>query len=81
MNRKADFLQNESIRIENWNALVDTLCNRKQGIAPAAARRYAPADGSSFQNSRRIYVRPQTGPQSAWWPAVAKLQEASVPIA
>jgi len=33
--------------------------------------------------SRRIYVRPRTGPQSAhlWWPAVAKLQAASVPIA
>jgi len=32
---------------------------------------------------RRIYVRPRTGPQSAqlWWPAVAKLQAASVPIA
>ena len=33
--------------------------------------------------SRRIYVRPRTGPQSAhlWWPAVAELQAASVPIA
>ena len=31
----------------------------------------------------RIYVRPRTGPQSAyiWWPAVAKLQAASAPIA
>jgi len=36
-----------------------------------------------IQKSRRIYVRPQTGPQSAhlWWPAVAKLQATSVPIA
>jgi len=35
------------------------------------------------QKSRRINVRPQTGPQSAhlWWPAVAKLQADSVPIA
>jgi len=35
------------------------------------------------RKSRRIYVRPRTGPQSAhlWWPAVAKLQAASVPIA
>ena len=41
-----------------------------------------PADGSSIQKSRRIYVRPRTGPQSAhlWWLAVAKLQAASVPI-
>ena len=42
-----------------------------------------PADNSSIQKSRRIYVRPLTDPQSAhpWWPAVAKLQEAGVPIA
>ena len=60
------------------------LCTgKKQGIALGAARRYAPADGSSIQNSRRIYVRSRTGPQSThlWWPAVAKLQAASVPIA
>jgi len=46
----------------------------KRGIALGAARRYAPADDSSIQKSRRIYVRPRTGPQSAhlWWPAVAK---------
>jgi len=33
-----------------------------------------------IQKSRRIYVRPRTGPQSAhlWWPAVAKLQAATV---
>jgi len=31
-------------------------------------------------DSRRIYVRLRTGPQSAhlWWPAVAKLQAASL---
>ena len=36
-----------------------------------------------WQKSRRIYVRPRTGPQSAhlWWAAVAKLQAASVPTA
>jgi len=30
-----------------------------------------------------LYIRPWTGPQSAhlWWPSVAKLQAASVPIA
>ena len=34
-------------------------------------------------DSWRIYVRPRTGPQSThlWWPAVAKLLAASVPIA
>jgi len=55
-----------------------------QDIAPGAARRYAPVDGSSIQKSRRIYVRPRTvGPQSAhlWWSAVAKLQAVIVPIA
>ena len=40
---------------------------------PMAVRRW--------HKSRRIYVRPRTGPQSAhlWWPAVAELQAASVP--
>jgi len=37
----------------------------KHGIALGAARRYALADVSSIQKSRRIYVRPRTGPQSA----------------
>ena len=54
----------------------------KQGIAPGGGETICPpppADGSSIQKSRRIYVRPRTGPQSAhlWWPAVAKLQAAS----
>ena len=42
---------------------------------PMAVRRW--------KKSRRIYVRPRTGPRSAhlWWPAVAKLQAAGVPIA
>ena len=51
--------------------------------------RYRPGGGETICprrwqfDSRRIYVRPRTGPQSAhlWWPAVAKLQAASVPIA
>jgi len=53
------------------------------GVALGVARRYAPADDSAIQKSRRIYFRPRTGPQSAHllWPAVAKLQAASVPIA
>ena len=56
------------------------LCT-KQVIAPGAARRYAPRRWQF--DSRRIYVRPRTGPQSAhlWRPAVAKLQAASVPMA
>jgi len=43
----------------------------------------APADGSSVQKSRLIYVRSRTVPQSAhlWWAVVDKLQAASVPIA
>jgi len=34
-------------------------------------------------DSQRIYVRPRTGLQSAhfWWPALAELQAASVPVA
>ena len=52
---------------------------------PGAARRYAPPQMAvrRWQKSRRIYVRPRTCPQSAhlWWPAVADLQAASVPIA
>jgi len=63
--------------------LRDADARNQQGIAPAAATRYAPDDGISIQKSRRVYVRPRTGPQSThlWWPAVAKLQAASVPIA
>ena len=53
----------------------------KQVIAPGAARRYARRRWQF--DSRRIYVRSRTDPQSAhlWWRAVAKLQAASVPIA
>jgi len=49
----------------------ETICTSP----PTAVRRW--------QKSLRIYVRPRTGPQSAhlWWPAVAKLQTASVLIA
>ena len=48
----------------------ETICSSP----PTAVRRW--------QKSLRIYVRPRTGPQSAhlWWPAVAKLQAASVLI-
>ena len=54
--------------------------------------RYRPGGGETISPRRwqfdpnmvaDLYVRPRTGPQSAhlWWPAVAKLQAASVPIA
>ena len=40
-------------------------------------------DGSSTRGGSTVYVRPRTGPQPAhlWWPAVATVQAASVPIA
>jgi len=62
--------------------IAGPVTRNKTKYRPGGTRRYAPADGSSIQKSRRIYVRPLTGPQSAhlWWPAVAKLQAASVPI-
>ena len=47
------------------------LCIRIQVIAPGAARRYAPADGSSTRG----------GSTSVRSPHMAKLQAASVPIA
>ena len=53
----------------------DNKISRDDMPPPTAVRRW--------QKLQRIYVRPRTGPQSAhlWWPAVAKLQAASVPIA
>jgi len=85
-------------RVSTRNFCRRVICHLYQeGIAPAAARRYAPPMAVRrwhivsppirppwIQKSRRIYVRPRTGPQSAhlwWWPAVAKLQASSVPIA
>jgi len=52
--------------------------SRKRGIAPGGGETICPPPMAvrRWQKSRRIYVRPRTGPQSAhfWWPAVAKLQ-------
>jgi len=54
---------------------------------PIAVRRWhivsSPIRPSWIQKSRRIYVRPRTGPQSAhlWWLAEDRLQAASVLIA
>jgi len=47
------------------------------------AYRFAANQAIIDPKSRQIHVRPRTGPQSAhlWWPAVAKLQAASVHIA
>ena len=69
--------------VECRSALVDTRSWIKK-VSPRGRRDdMPPFDGRSIQKSRRIYVRPRTGPQSAhlWWPAVAKVQTASVPIA
>ena len=48
----------------------------KQVIAPGAARRYAPLPRRRQFDSRRIYVRARTGPQSAhlWWLASCRQQ-------
>jgi len=53
----------------------------QQVIAPQVRRDDMPPSRWQF-DSRRIYIRPLTGPQSThfWWPAMAKLQAASVPI-
>jgi len=57
----------------------------QERIGPGAARRYPPAEGTSTVAKIAVDLRlsARTGPQSAhlWWPAVAKLQAASVPIA
>ena len=46
------------------NAINSVETTREQVIAPGAARRYAPTRRWQF-DSRRIYIRPRTGPQSA----------------
>jgi len=62
----------------------------QQGIAPGAARRYASPRRWQFDGGKNrggffniFNIRPRTGPQSAHirWPAMAKLEAASVPIA
>jgi len=52
-------------------------------LAPRPPRQSGRLRQSWIEKSRRIYVRPRTGPHSAhlWWPAVAKLQATSVSIA
>jgi len=74
----------------NYTAEIDTrayyILNTQQGIAPGGGETICPSPPMAvrrWQKSRRIYVRPRTGPQSAhlWWTEVAKLQAASVPIA
>ena len=64
----------------------ETICPAADGSSTVAYRfaaNQAVCASPRIQESRRIYVRPRTSPQSAhlWWPAVAKLQAASVPIA
>jgi len=50
---------------------------------PGGGETVCPCQRLFYPKLRQIYVHPQTGPQSAhlWWPVVAKLQAASVPIA
>jgi len=51
----------------------------EQSIAPEAARRYAPADGSSTVVKIAADLRPSADASAyLWWPAVAKMQAASV---
>jgi len=53
-------------RVDRWKKRVKQGCSnnvRRQGIAPGASKQYVPADGSSIQKPRRIYIRPQMGPQ------------------
>ena len=59
------------------------LCNI-QGIAWGAVGRYASADGSSMVAKITAYLCPSTDGSTvltSWWPAVAKLQAASMPVA
>jgi len=67
---------------------LSSLARHRPGGGETICPRRRQFDGGMYrfaanQKSRRIYVRPRTGPQSArfWWPAVAKLQAASVHIA
>jgi len=58
-------------------------CFWKEGIAPGRRNDMPPPMAvRRWPKSWRIYVRPRTVPQSAhlWWPAMAKLQAASMPI-
>ena len=63
---------------------------RAYTVTATVTTSYRPGGGETicarrrqFDWRRRIYVRPRTGLQSThlWWPVVAKLQAASVPIA
>ena len=70
-------------------AFLQVLCPRadvqiyqtlhEQSIAPQAARRYASADGSSTVVKIAADLRPSADASAhLWWPAVAKMQAASV---
>jgi len=60
--------------LDQWSSRLNRVSLRgwRDNVPPP------PADGSLTQTSWQIYIRPQTGPQSAhlWWLAVAKLQAA-----
>jgi len=72
----------------------ESVKDEESTVGRTSETRYRPGGGGEticlppmavlrWQKSRRIYVRPRTGLQSAhlWRPAVAKLQAAGVPIA
>jgi len=71
-------MPNQQIKALNEKAIHNKVLpqQRLDNMPPPMAVR-------QWQKSWQIYVRSQTGPQSThlWCSAVAKLQEASVPIA
>ena len=72
-------------RVQQVPSVVASNGNSNKLLRPEGGETICPPPTTvrRWQKSRRIYVCPRTGPQSAhlWWLAVAKLQAASVPIA
>jgi len=81
---KQTLLHSTTTALQHHNS-HDTQGITSETIRPADGSHIAslPIRPSQIQKSRRIYIRPWTGPQSAhlWWPAMTKLQAASVPVA
>ena len=68
-----------------WFSFTLNITLVKTGYHPGGGKTICPSPTAvrRWQKSRRIYVRPRTGPLSAqlWSLAMAKLQVDSVPIA
>ena len=81
---KQTLLHSTTTALQHHNS-HDTQGITSETICPADGSHIVslPIRPSQIQKSRRIYICPQTGPQSAhlWWPAMTKLQAASVPVA